>query len=183
MNLIKCGLLGQLALMLIVASAAADQDMIPLITWDPSSSPAVVELYFQNHVHSQPSRKVFQFVGEARSLTVVPTTFDIQVYFDYIDATGATVLIPPPPFGYHNVLPTDGLTHHIEGGPYVLDFCPEQVSIHFEIMSEVPIQFQGLYDHTCVIIPEPSAVALCVLGVVGLPLVRIRRSDKAPFNR
>ena len=167
MSLVKCGLIGLVASFSFVAGAWADQDPIPLITWMPGDPP-IFELFFNNHIHDEPSNKVFQFVGDAQSLFAVPTTFDILIYFDYTDASGGTVIIPPAPFGYHNVLPADGLLHHIEGGPYTLDFCPQHVSIHFEIASEVPIQLQGLFDHTCVIIPEASAVALCAFGGVGL---------------
>jgi hypothetical protein len=174
MTLARRALFGLFSLLSIVDRAWADQDPIPLITWTPGDPP-VFEFFFSNDIHAEPSVKVFQFVGEAKSLLPAPTTFDIQVYFDYTDATGGTVLIPPPPFGYHNVLPADGALHHIEGGPYILDFCPQQVSIHFEIASEVPIQFQGLYDHTCVIIPEPGVVALCATCGVGLVAVWRRR--------
>jgi hypothetical protein len=158
----------------LVNSSWADQDPIPLITWTPNDPP-VFEFSFPNHVHPDPSQKVFQFVGEAKSLVVAPTTFDIQIYFDYTDASGGSVLIPPPPFGYHNVLPADGVLHHIEGGPYVLGFCPTQVSIHFEIASEVPIQFQGLFDHTCIMVPEPSGIALAALAGSGILLALRRR--------
>jgi hypothetical protein len=159
--------------MLMAATARADQDQLPLIQWTPGDPP-VFDFYFPNHVHLPPAVKVFQFVGEARSLVTAPTTFDILVYFDYVDATGATILIPPPPFGYHNVRPADGLPHHIEGGPYILDFCPQQVSIHFEITSEVPIVFDGLYDHTCIHIPEPTSLVLFGLACAGVGFARRR---------
>jgi hypothetical protein len=120
---------------------------------------------------------VFQFVGEAKSvLDASPATFNIEIYFDYTDSSGQTVLIPIPPFGYDNVVPADGQIYHIEGGPYILPFCPEQVSIHFEIASDVEIVFQGLYDHTCV--PEPNAVALFGLGGIALCYVWRRRRKK-----
>lgn len=155
-----------------VVRANADQDPIPVIQWTPNDPPTF-ELFFDNHIHQPPAVKVFQFVGEATSLAVVPTTFDILIHFDYVDSTGASVLIPPAPFGYHNVLPADGLPHHIEAGPYVLDFCPPRVSIHFEITSEVPIQFHGLYDHTCIPIPEPNSVML--LGGISIAVLMARR--------
>lgn len=172
----KC-VLGSLLSLLIVAGSRADQDAISLIQWTPGDPP-VFDFYFPNHVHLPPAVKVFQFIGTARSLVTAPTTFDILVYFDYVDATGATILIPPPPFGYHNVRPADGLPHHIEGGPYTLDFCPQQVSIHFEITSEVPIVFDGLYDHTCIHIPEPTSAVL--FGLAGLGCVVVRRQAKLP---
>lgn len=158
---------------LVTSQASADQDQIPLITWTPGDPPSF-EFFFDNHTHPDPSRKVLQFVGEARSLVnAFPATFDIQVYFDYLAADGTTVLVPPPPFGYSNVLPADTNIYHIEGGPVILPFCPERVSIHFEIASEVPIEFQGLYDHTCIPYPEPSTAVLLLLGLV--PFVARRR--------
>ena len=160
------------AVALATAEAFADQDQIPLITWMPGDPP-IFEQYFDNHIHDAPSVKVLQFVGEARSLVNVPTTFNIQIYFDYLDTNGATVVFPPPGFGYDNVLPADGIIRHIEGGPVTLPFCPERVSIHFEIASEVPIEFQGLFDHTCIAIPEPSAAVILMLGCV--PFVTRRR--------
>jgi hypothetical protein len=172
MNSFKLRFLGPILSLLIVVGAHADQDPIPLIQWTPGDPP-IFDFYFTNTVHPDPAVKVFQFVGEARSLVVAPTTFDILIYFDYVDSTGATVLIPPLPFGYHNVLPADALPHHIEAGPYILPFCPQQVSIHFEITSEVPIVFDGLYDHTCIHIPEPTSAML--FGLAGLGCVLARR--------
>jgi hypothetical protein len=171
MSLLKHRLSAPFLSLLIAACAQADQDNIPLIQWVPNDPPAF-DFYFNNDVHDPPAVKVFQFVGEAASLVTVPTTFDILIHFDYVDATGSRVLIPPAPFGYHNVLPADGQVHHIEAGPYILDFCPEEVSIHFEITSEVPIQFQGLYDHTCIHIPEPSSVVMLGLAWCGFFLPR-----------
>lgn len=167
MRLFRCSVFALLVSLAFLARAKADQDTIPLIQWKPGD-PTSFEMFFHNQVHPDPSYKVFQFVGNATSLTVAPTTFDILVYFDYIDSSGTSVLIPPAPFGYHNVLPADGVTRHIEGGPYILDFCPAEVSIHFEINSEVPIQFDGLFDHTCIHIPEPGSGLLLILIGTGL---------------
>jgi len=161
------------AVAIATPQAVADQDQIPLITWTPSDPP-IFEFYFDNFIPPHPDRKVLQFVGEARSLVnASPATF--QIYFDYLDASGATVLVPPPPFGYSNVLPADGSIYHIEGGPVILPFCPQRVSIHFEIASEVPIEFQGLFDHTCIPVPEPSAVVLLALGCAALSVRRRQR--------
>jgi hypothetical protein len=173
MNSFKLRFLGPILSLLIVASAHADQDPIPLIQWTPGDPP-IFDFFFPNDIHLPPAVKVFQFVGTARSTVPAPTIFDILIYFDYVDATGATVLIPPPPFGYHNVRPADGLPYPIEAGPYILPFCPQQVSIHFEITSEVPIVFDGLYDHTCIPIPEPTSAALFGLACVWGVLVRRR---------
>jgi hypothetical protein len=177
MSLFRRGLIGLAALLSFLASASADQDPIPVVQWTPGD-PTTVDFFFSNDIHPPPSEKVFQFVGDATSLLVAPTTFDILIYFDYIDGSGATVIIPPVPFGYHNVVPADGMTHHIEAGPYILPFCPEQVSIHFEIISEVPIQFDGLYDHTCIPVPELNTAALFGLGAIGLFVVRCCRRGK-----
>ncbi|MEX2091593.1 MAG: PEP-CTERM sorting domain-containing protein [Pirellulales bacterium] len=161
------------AVALATPQAVADQDLLPLITWTPSDPPSF-EFFFDNDIPPHPDQKVLQFVGEARSLVnAFPATFDIQIYFDYVAADGTTVLVPPPPFGYSNVLPADTNIYHIEGGPVILPFCPPRVSIHFEIVSEVPIEFQGLFDHTCIPVPEPSAAALLLLGCV--PFVTRRR--------
>jgi hypothetical protein len=146
--------------------AVADQDLIPLTQWTPGDPP-IFDFYFNNIIPPHPDRKVLQFVGEAKSLVdASPATFDIQIYFDYVAADGTTVLVPPPPFGYSNVRPADTNIYHIEGGPVILPYCPQQVSLHFEIASEVPIVFQGLFDHTCIPVPEPSAALLLLLGCV-----------------
>ena len=168
-----------LVLFTVVALAApqavADQDLLPLITWTPSDPP-IFDFFFDNDIPPHPDRKVLQFVGEARSLVdASPATFDIQIYFDYVAADGSTVLVPPPPFGYSNVLPADTNIYHIEGGPVILPYCPPRVSIHFEIASEVPIEFQGLFDHTCIPVPEPSAAVLLLLGCVTFVARRRQR--------
>jgi hypothetical protein len=172
MKSFKFRFLAAILSLMMTARAHADQDSIPLIQWTPNDPP-VFDFYFPNDIHLPPAVKVFQFVGTARSTVPAPTIFDILIYFDYVDATGATVLIPPPPFGYHNVRPADGLPYPIEAGPYTLPFCPQQVSIHFEITSEVPIVFDGLYDHTCIPIPEPTSAML--FGLAGLGYVLVRR--------
>jgi MYXO-CTERM domain-containing protein len=156
------------AAILSVSQAEADQDMTPLIEWKPGD-PTSFAFFYDNDIPSHPDRKVLQFVGEAKSLIdASPATFDIQIYFDYLASDGSTVLIPPPPFGYSNVLPADGVVRHIEGGPVILPFCPDRVSLHFEIVSEVPIVFQGLFDHTCIPVPEPGPAMLVLFGVATL---------------
>lgn len=148
--------------MAVARPAAADQDAIgPIIA--VAGQP--IDLYFPNHVHPAPSVKVLQFSGDAQNFS--PLDAVLGIHFDYIDQAGATVIVPLPNF-YQNVVSGDGLLHHIEAGPVTLPFCPEQVSIHFEnLTTGTEVNFQGVFDHTCIPVPEPSGLALLALGCMA----------------
>lgn len=141
--------------------AVADQDHIgPLsITFG-----APIDLFFPNIVHPFPSVKVLQFTGDATNNG--SSVADLAIHFDYLDPAGNLIVVPLPNF-YHNALPPGAITT-INAGPTTLPYCPPQVSIHFELLTPGEVVFQGIYDHTCIPIPEPSAAAmLSIAGIAG----------------
>jgi hypothetical protein len=89
---------------------------------------------------------------------------DILFWFDWIDSTGQpqtspqTPLIPGPVFE-----------------EWWIDFCPPQVSIHFELLSPTAgpgYHIEGIFVHEC-LIPEPSTYAgVAGLGLVGFTVLR-----------
>lgn len=146
--------------------AAADQDAIGPVT---IAFGQPLDLFFPNMVHPLPSVKVLQFTGDA--INNGPNVADLAIHFDYIDPLGNLIVVPLPNF-YHNALPP-GVITTINAGPTTLPYCPPQVSIHFELLTPGEVQFQGIYDHTCIPIPEPSSLAL--LGVAVLAAAARRR--------
>ncbi len=153
-----------LSLLGVARQATADQDPIgpfSLVFNQP------IELNFPNHVLPHPSVKVLQFVGEALNTGSGPA--ELAIHFDYTDTAGNSIIVPLPNF-YRNVLPPAPNPQRIEAGPVTLPYCPPQVSIHFELLTPGEITMQGVFDHTCIPVPEPatSSLAACaLLAVVG----------------
>ncbi len=127
-----------------------------------------VDLFFLNDLAPEPNRKVLQFSGEAVNNTSVFARLDMQ--FDYVDAAGNTqfITLPNSPFAV-----PPGATAPIDG-IHILDFCPEQVSLHFELVEGEVVTVAGDFAHNCITIPEPSALVL-LLGLTAPLLGRPRR--------
>jgi hypothetical protein len=141
--------------------AWADLDAIPLTTLAFGQK---LDLFFPNQVHPVPSRKVLQFTGFAEASGPPGIAALLGIHFDYLDSTGATVIVPLPNFYQEAIQPGAGPVP-INAGPVVLPFCPPNVSIHFENLTEgTEISLSGMYDHTCVIIPEPGSAALVAIA-------------------
>ena len=159
-----------LALLLITPSSAlADQDTIPVTTLGPGET---LDLFFQNTVLPDPSVKVLQFTGMAQAFGTPGTAAILGMHFDYLESDGSTVIVPSPNFYQSAIQPGIGLVP-INAGPVTLPFCPEDVSIHFQNLSEnVEIELSGIFDHTCVPVPEPSTAILGSLVTLGWGLIR-----------
>ncbi|TWU20080.1 PEP-CTERM sorting domain-containing protein [Bythopirellula polymerisocia] len=131
-----------------------------------------IDLNFPNIIHPPPHRKVMSFTGMAQA-SGQPRTAILGIHFDYIDPnnpSGPPVVIPSPNF-YMEAIPTGGGFVQINAGPVqLINFCPDQVSIHFENLTDfIEIEFYGTFNHTCVPIPEPSSMTLLLLcGVASL---------------
>lgn len=146
--------------------ASADQDAIPLT---PLGFGETLDLNFPNIVHPVPSRKVLQFTGTAESFGTPGIAAILGIHFDYIDPnSGVSVIVPSVNFYQEAIQPGAGPVP-INAGPVILPFCPEEVSIHFENLTEgTEILFSGTYDHTCVPIPEPGTAALLLVGMTAM---------------
>jgi hypothetical protein len=149
-------------------SAAADQDPIGPFSLVFNQK---IDLNFPNHVLPHPSVKVLQFVGEA--INNGPGDAELAIHFDYTDAAGNSIIVPLPYF-YRNVLPPSTALQRIEAGPVTLPYCPPQVSIHFELLTPGEITMQGVFDHTCIPVPEPATASLAAFACVTA-LARSRR--------
>jgi hypothetical protein len=160
--------------LLLTAQARADQDGIGPIT---AVFGQPIDLFFPNHVHPFPSVKVLQFTGMAEASGPPGIPAVLGIHFDYIDTSGNTVIVPLPNFYQEAVQPGAGLIP-INAGPVVLPYCPPQVSIHFEnLTAGTEILFQGIYDHTCIPIPEPSAIVLLIANA-GCSVLLLQRRQR-----
>ncbi len=125
-----------------------------------------VDLYFLNEIPPGGQIKVFDFLGEALNQT--STTLLLEVAYDYVDAAGNTVLINP---GGNVIAIPPGGPWPVDPGPYTLNFCPQEVSLHFQLRDIGEILLQGQYGHIC-LVPEPSGA---ISALVGLSLLALRR--------
>lgn len=129
-----------------------------------------IDLFYDNQVIPPPNQKVLQFSGTA--LNPAPDVdSSLIVGFDYLDpATGARVDLVPP----NMPLTIPPGTHNIDAGPWIIDFCPEQVSLHLSIADGDDLEVVGVFDHRCVV-PEPCSLALAGLGSLLLLGLALRR--------
>lgn len=156
-------------ILLLQAPALAEQELIGttnIVFGQP------LEAHYPNIVHPDPSVKVLQFTGTARNFGSLLAI--LGIHFDYIDLQGNQQIVPLPNF-YQEAIAPGGIDIPINAGPVVLPYCPAEVSIHFELLTPGEVEFEGIFDHTCVPIPEPSSLLLSGLGAVGIAGWRLRR--------
>ncbi len=134
-----------------------------------------LEANYLNITHPDPSVKVMSFTGTASNFGT--TTLHLGIHFDYIDMNGIHQIIPLPNF-YVNALAPGVQDVPINAGPVQLPYCPEEVSIHFELLDPGEAEFQGIFNHTCVPVPEPSTLAMAALGATALGLAGWRRRPR-----
>ncbi|MAT72552.1 MAG: hypothetical protein CMJ58_23890 [Planctomycetaceae bacterium] len=128
-----------------------------------------VDLFYTNDLEPAPHRKVLQFSGLADNPTSVDASLEMQ--FDYIDLNGITqfISLPNSPF----TIPAGAVGAPIEG-IHILDFCPEQVSLHFDLLEGEAINLSGEFAHNCITVPETTSASLVSLAG-GLLVVMTRR--------
>lgn len=131
-----------------------------------------INLFYTNVIPPNPAYKEFEF----RAMVNVPAGAigQLLVDFDYIDASGAAVLVPAPnsPF-----LIPGGIPVTISSGIFRLPFCPREVSLHLTNGSgtNIPMELRGQYRHECFPVPEPASVlGSAMLAAFGL-LIRRRQ--------
>ena len=98
---------------------------------------------FFNEIPPNPDHKDFIFKGMAENPGVEVRS--LQINFDYIDPNGNSVIFE----GDLNVLP-GVLGPQLIAATARLEFCPEQVTIHFETINGSILDIQGTFTHTCV---------------------------------
>ncbi|MBX7169062.1 MAG: hypothetical protein K1X74_22190 [Pirellulales bacterium] len=145
------------------SSAYAQLETISPLTINPSQS---VTMVWPNLLPPDPDYKELQFIGTA---TTVPGAFAIlQIDFDYIDNNGNNIVVPAP-IPQFTVI--GGQVNPIDTLVYTIPFCPQVVSLHLTNVANaasVPLTVSGTFRHECVPVPEPSGLALAVLGGLGL---------------
>lgn len=147
-----------------ILAPTVGRELIGPVTVVPSQS---IELVFPNVFDLfHPKRLVWEgFTGTMGD----PAQGGVSLKFDWIDPlTGGGVYSPDFP------LPPNAGTA-IE---YIIPFCPQQVSIHFETENPAGYVVQGVFVHECV--PEPSQFALVAgLGMLTFGAIRRCRQVKA----
>ncbi len=168
------------SLLLVIALTCtpvyADLEFIGPLTIGPSQD---VSFVFPNSLPPDPDHKELQLTG---TLTAPAGGVGfLQIDFDYLDAQLNTILVSAPnsPIFY-----LGGTTIAIDSGVLTLPFCPSQVSLHISNLSpSVPIEFEGIFRHECIEVPEPSSQILAIVAALsfsGLALLcRHRRSTAA----
>ena len=161
-----------LALVTALASIASAQ-VEPIFTAVPPGLDGTT-LIFPNDIPPDPDHKVFHFIGVAESHGF-PEPSTLTVFFDWILPTGGVGTSPPVTF---TMAPFMGAPVETS---YVLDFCPNEVSIHFLTSSPAGASVSGSFTHLCLPVPEPSALA--ALAIPASLLLRRKRPCAAAAAR
>ncbi len=159
---------------LLIASLAipmvspAQAQVETIFTAVPPGGPPGVEFHFPNFIPPMPDHKVFHFIGGAESHGF-PDPSTLLIVFDW-EVGPMTFYSPPMPF-----LLAPFMTNPIDTIPFILPFCPERVSIHFETSSPFGASVSGSFSHICEQIPEPNLLAWGpVMGVLSAMLMSRR---------
>lgn len=144
------------ALLTISATATAETEQIGPLTLVPGQP---VDLWYPNELPPDPFEKVLQFLGEAESFSSTGTPGILEIAFDYDDPVHGQGYMS---MGQFAIPPGGPVT--VSAGPWILPFCPESVSIHFEVFDTESMRLQGIFDHTCV--PEPTSLLMIVAGLL-----------------
>lgn len=119
-----------------------------------------IDLWFPN-AYDPLFRKYMYFEG---TIGGPPQSGGLLFWFDWTDPNGQPVNSP------QRTLQPGTVFEDIW-----IPFCPERVSIHFEVppgTSTAPFTVEGVFVHEC-IIPEPSEyAALAGLGLIGFTIFR-----------
>jgi hypothetical protein len=133
-----------------------------------------INLFYTNFIPPNPDYKEFQFQGFA-SVPAGAIGF-LRIDFDYVDASGATVIVPAPnsPFTVFG-----GAPNPIDTGIARLPFCPRDVSLHLvngSTAANFPIELRGQYRHQCFPVPEPTSfLGSGLLAMFGIGLRTLAR--------
>lgn len=133
------------------------------------------EAFFPNEYDpSHPAELRFEGVATVGGDPTVPLPALLWVQFDWVDPILGVIYSPPWSFPLYytpTVTPIDI--------SWTVDFCPEQVSLHFA--TDAPhgavVAFAGDFSHGCVPdqVPDTGSTALLgVLGMLGLCFCRSR---------
>lgn len=138
--------------------------------------------YYPNIVFPPPNYKTFVFEGTATNPDP-DNAVTLEISFDYQAIAGIDIELIP--LDGTNVIPKGAVDHPVSAH-YVLDFCPDNVSIHFAAVGGNVEDISGLFHHDChegvaPIMPTLSEWSLIIFSVIlvgwmAWVLVRRRRA-------
>ena len=116
---------------------------------------------FDNDIPPEPVEKLFKFEGVATNPHTQPRR--LAIFFDYYVGNQEMIINPPNEI---NTIPGNAVNHRVVAA-MMLDFCPEQVSIHFETLDGSIEDITGAFTHTCWSdVPTLTEWGLIIFGVV-----------------
>ncbi len=124
-----------------------------------------IDLYFPNEFDLT-RKKLLTF--EAQLTNSSDINGSLATHFDWFGLDGTEHLTPVVEFPV--AAQSNAAVTHSEW----LDFCPQEVSLHFRLADAPAVGVVGKFTHEC-IVPEPSSILAVGLGMLGLGLVCRRR--------